>query len=224
MFLADLIARRLFGFGSPTWSVLVAAFLSTSPPMGSLSAAGKTVIATLIGIAMGVACAYLSVVTPGVPTLQFAVVGAIGGLLATRSPDHPFAAVVATVVAFVASGGGGPTIEVATEMVCMILIGCDRPLGRLPRRARVLGCTAETRIDAPGRGRGPARKAPAREWTHDPDRTPSRCRLALRDRSPFRTPPPRTARTRKPASARTFPWRPGRHPARRRCNTSRPSR
>ena len=123
MILADMIARGV-GFASPTWSVLTAAFLATSPPIASAKAALKKMIAMAVGIGLGVAGAYAAQAMSGVPSLHFLLVGAVAGILGSRSPDYLFAAVVGTVVTFVGSGGGDPTAEVATRTVCMILIGC----------------------------------------------------------------------------------------------------
>ena len=123
MLLADMIARGI-GFPSPTWSVLTAAFLATSPPIASANAAVKKIVAMLVGITLGVAGAYAAQAMSAVPSLHFLVVGLVAGFLGSRSADYLFAAVVGTVVTFVGSGGGDPTAEVATRTVCMILIGC----------------------------------------------------------------------------------------------------
>lgn len=123
MVVADMIARGL-GFASPTWSVLTAAFLATSPPIASAKAAGRKIVAMLVGIALGLVGAYAASMMSSVPTIHFLLVGLVAGYLGTRSPDYLFAAVVGTVVTFVGSGGGDPTIEVAVHTVCMILIGC----------------------------------------------------------------------------------------------------
>ena len=123
MVLADMIARGL-GFAAPTWSVLTAAFLATSPPIASATAAVKKIVAMAVGIALGTAGAYAAQAMSGVPSLHFLLVGAVAGALGSRSPDYLFAAVVGTVVTFVGSGGGDPLPEVVTETVCMILIGC----------------------------------------------------------------------------------------------------
>ena len=123
MLLADAIARGL-GFESPTWSVLTAAFLATSPPIESARAAVKKVIAMAVGLTLGVLGAFAAKAMSGVPSIHFALVGAVTGLLGSRSPDYLFAAVVGTVVTFVGSGGSDPTIEVVTKTTCMILIGC----------------------------------------------------------------------------------------------------
>ena len=123
MTVAYVIALRI-GFEDPTWSVLTAAFLATNPPIDSARAAGRKVLAMVVGIAIGVAGAYAAKMMSSVPVLHIAAVGMVAGALGSRSPDYLFAAVVGTVVAFVGSGGGDPTYEVATRTICMILIGC----------------------------------------------------------------------------------------------------
>ena len=107
MWLADAIARTL-GFEQPTWSVLTAAFLATSPPLASLSAAKEKVIAMLVGIALGAIGAYAASLMSSVPSIHFALVGLVAGFMGTRSPEYLFAAVVGTVVTFVGTGGGDP--------------------------------------------------------------------------------------------------------------------
>ena len=123
MFVADAVARFL-GFESPTWSVLTAAFLATSPPVASVRAAFKKLIALLVGIALGALGAWSAIVMSGVTPLHFAAVGLVAGFLGSRSPDYLFAAVVGTVVTFVGSGGGDPLPEVVTATTCMVIIGC----------------------------------------------------------------------------------------------------
>lgn len=123
MWVADLVARTL-GFDAPTWSVLTAAFLATSPPIASAKAALRKLVALAAGLALGVAGAFAAKAMSGVPSIHFAIIGLATGWLGSRSPDYLFAAVVATVVTFVGSGGGDPTVEVATRTVCMVLIGC----------------------------------------------------------------------------------------------------
>ena len=123
MMLANFVALRL-GFEAPTWSVLTAAFLATSPPIASGKAAAKKLVALAVGIVLGVAGALMADAMSGIATLHIGVVGLVAGMLGSRSPDYLFAAVVGTVVTFVGSGGGDPTMEVATRTVCMVLIGC----------------------------------------------------------------------------------------------------
>ena len=123
MLIADFVARSL-GFSQPTWTVLTAAFLATSPPVASAKAAGRKLVALGVGIVLGLVGAYAAGWLSAVPSLHFALVGFVAGWLGTRSADYLFAAVVGTVVTFVGSGGGDPTIEVATQTVCMVLIGC----------------------------------------------------------------------------------------------------
>ena len=123
MLVADAVARGL-GFDSPTWSVLTAAFLATSPPIASIHAAIKKLVAMAVGIALGAAGAWAAMAMSGIPSFHFAIVGLVGGFLGSRSPDYLFAAVVGTVITFVGSGGGDPLPEVVTQTACMIVIGC----------------------------------------------------------------------------------------------------
>ena len=123
MMLANFVALRL-GFEAPTWSVLTAAFLATSPPIASGKAAVKKLVALAVGIVLGVAGALMADAMSGVATLHIGLVGLVAGVLGSRSPDYLFAAVVGTVVTFVGSGGDDPTLEVAVRTVCMVLIGC----------------------------------------------------------------------------------------------------
>ena len=123
MLIADAVARAS-GFEQPTWSVLTAAFLATSPPIGSIKAALRKLVALAVGIALGAAGAYAATLMSGVPSLHFALVGLVAGFLGSRSPDYLFAAVVGTVITFVGSGGGDPLPEVVTTTACMVLIGC----------------------------------------------------------------------------------------------------
>ena len=123
MVLADLVARNA-GFDSPTWSVLTAAFLATSPPIASAKAAGRKLVALAVGIALGAGGAYLAELLSGVPAIHFALVGIVAGILGSRSSDFLFAAVVGTVVTFVGAGGGDPLPEVVTTTACMVMIGC----------------------------------------------------------------------------------------------------
>ena len=123
MLVADSVARSA-GFDSPTWSVLTAAFLATSPPIASAKAAGRKLVALAVGIALGAAGAWSADLLSGVPSLHFAIVGLVAGVLGSRSSDFLFAAVVGTVVTFVGSGGGDPLPEVVTTTACMVMIGC----------------------------------------------------------------------------------------------------
>ena len=123
MLIANFIAIRL-GFEAPTWSVLTAAFLATSPPIASGKAALKKLVALAVGIVLGVAGALAADSLSGAPMLHIGLVGLVAGVLGSRSPDYLFAAVVGTVVTFVGSGGDDPTMEVAVRTVCMVLIGC----------------------------------------------------------------------------------------------------
>ena len=123
MLAADAVARGL-GFESPTWSVLTAAFLATSPPIASARAALNKLVAMVVGIGLGVAGAWAAMALEGIPSLHFAIVGLVAGFLGSRSPDYLFAAVVGTVITFVGSGGGDPLAEVVTQTACMIVIGC----------------------------------------------------------------------------------------------------
>ena len=123
MFIANWIAMRA-GFASPTWSVLAAAFLATNPPLRSGKAALRKLIATAVGVAVGVAGVYAGEALAQMRSLHFALVGAVTGLLGSRSPDYLYAAVVGTVITFTAANGNDPTVEVVTRTVCMILIGC----------------------------------------------------------------------------------------------------
>ena len=112
------------GFDTPTWSVLSAAYLATSPPFATPVAAAKKLLAAGIGIALGVAGAFAAQALEGSTLAHMALVGAVAGALATRSPDYLFAAVVGTIVTFVGASGGDPLAEVAVRTACMILIGC----------------------------------------------------------------------------------------------------
>ena len=123
MFLGDLVARAS-GFDDPTWSVISAAYLATSPPFASIGAVLRKLLALTVGIALGCGGAFLAEPLAGVPSLHFAVVGLIVGALATRSADYLFAAVVATIVTFVGARGGDPLPEVLTTTACMVIIGC----------------------------------------------------------------------------------------------------
>ena len=123
MLIADFVARRA-GFDAPTWSVLTAAFLATSPPIASAKAAGKKLVALAVGIALGAAGAYAAQLLESVPSVHFAIIGLVAGFLGSRSADYLFAAVVGTVITFIGSGGGDPLIEVVTQTTAMVLIGC----------------------------------------------------------------------------------------------------
>lgn len=123
MWIADAVARSC-GFDQPTWTVLTAAFLATSPPLASASAAQQKVVAMFVGIVLGAIGAYSASLMSGVPSIHFALVGLVAGFMGSRSPEYLFAAVVGTVVTFVGTGGGDPLHEVVTTTICMILIGC----------------------------------------------------------------------------------------------------
>ena len=123
MVLAQWLATRA-GFESPTWSVLSAAFLATSPPVASAAAAGRKVLATLVGVALGAAGAYAAQAMEGAVLVHVGLVGVVVGLLGNRSPDYLFAAIVAMVVTFTGVGGDDPLAEVVVGTTCMILIGC----------------------------------------------------------------------------------------------------
>jgi len=123
MFLADLVSRAS-GFDEPTWAVISAAYIATSPPFASLQAVIKKIVALAVGIALGFAGAYLATLLTGIPSLHFLLVGLITGALATRSADYLFAAVVATIVTFAGAGGGDPLPEVLVTTSCQVLIGC----------------------------------------------------------------------------------------------------
>ena len=123
MLFGDLVAR-LCGFDSPTWSVITAALLATSPPFASARAALKRLFALAVGVALGAGGAYAAQLLSGVPSLHFVLVGLIVGALGTRSEEYLFAAVVGTVITFVGSAGGDPLPEVVTTTACMVLIGC----------------------------------------------------------------------------------------------------
>jgi len=49
MFLADLVARSS-GFDDPTWAVISAAYLATSPPFASFPAVLLKIVALVVGI------------------------------------------------------------------------------------------------------------------------------------------------------------------------------
>jgi uncharacterized membrane protein YccC len=121
--LGYLVARAC-GFEDPTWSVLAAAFLATSSPIASVGSALRKSLALLVGAALGAFGAISAAWLSGVPALHIALVGLTAGLLASRSSDYLFAAVVGTVVTFAASGGGDPIAEVVVTTICMVLIGC----------------------------------------------------------------------------------------------------
>ena len=121
--IANFIAIRS-GFDAPTWSVLTASFLATNPPIASGRAALRKMVALAVGIALGLAGAFMASAMSGLPMLHIALVGLVAGALGSRSPDYLFAAVVGTVVTFVGSGGGNPPVEVAARTVVMVLIGC----------------------------------------------------------------------------------------------------
>ena len=121
---AGYLLARLCGFESPTWTVLTAAFLATSPPIDSGRAAVKKAVALAVGVSLGAAGAYATQLLPQFPYLHIAVVGFVAGVLGSRSPDYLFAAVVGTVVTFVGSSGGDPLPEVVVQTTCMVLIGC----------------------------------------------------------------------------------------------------
>ena len=123
MLIANIVATRS-GFEDPTWTVLTAAFLATSPPIASAKAAGKKIVALFIGVALGAAGAYVAQSMSGVPSLHFALVGLVAGALGSRSADYLFAAVVGTVITFIGSGGGDPLPEVIATTTVMVLIGC----------------------------------------------------------------------------------------------------
>ena len=123
MFLAHSVARGC-GFEQPTWSVLTAAFLATSPPVDSGHAALKKAFALLVGVTLGAAGAWAANLLSSVPGLHFALVGIVAGALTSRSSEYMFAAVVGTVVTFAGSSGGDPLAEVVATTVAMVLIGC----------------------------------------------------------------------------------------------------
>lgn len=124
MFLADLIASTI-GFQAPTWSIILAAYLSTQPPQSSAGAAGRKLLAMVGGVALGVGSGYVHQFVPnqGV-ALTFAGLGLIAGVLATRSADYVFAAVVATVITFVAQTGEETVLVEGLRAAAMIVIGC----------------------------------------------------------------------------------------------------
>ena len=123
MSLAHWLALAL-GFHTTTWSVLAAAYLATSPPFATPVAAAKKLVAAAIGIALGVAGAFAAEALRDLVVLHMGLVGAVAGVLATRSPDYLFAAVVGTIVTFAGSAGGDPLAEVAVRTASLILIGC----------------------------------------------------------------------------------------------------
>ena len=123
MLIADFVARRA-GFESPTWAVLTAAFLATSPPVASAKAALKKLVALAVGVMLGAAGAYAAQLLESVPSIHFAIIGLIAGFLGSRSADYLFAAVVGTVITFVGSGGGDPLPEVIAQTTALVLIGC----------------------------------------------------------------------------------------------------
>ena len=123
MYLADTLSRA-GGFDEPTWAVISAAYIATSPPFASLEAVLRKIVALAVGIALGFAGAYTATLLSGIPSLHFVLVGLITGALATRSADYLFAAVVATIVTFAGAGGGDPLPEVLVTTACLVLIGC----------------------------------------------------------------------------------------------------
>lgn len=125
MFLADILLSTVVGFQSPTWGILVAAFLATEPPQSSHSAALKKFAAAALGAVLGVAGAYANQFVPGNgAALTFAVIGLIGGILASRSADLIFAVVVGTVITFVGQTGNETVFVEAMQAALMILAGC----------------------------------------------------------------------------------------------------
>lgn len=123
MVLAQWLATSA-GFEQPTWSVLTAALLATSPPLSSAGAAGRKVLATFVGIALGAAGAYASQALASYIYVHVVIIGLVAGSLGTRSPDYLHAAVVGTVVTFLGASGSDPVAEVVFRTACMILIGC----------------------------------------------------------------------------------------------------
>ena len=123
MFLANLIATNL-GFMTPTWSIILAAYLAMEPPVSSAKTAFGKVIAMAVGLCLGIVGAYLNDGMTSLPSVTFGVVGLVAGFLATRSANYLFAAVVATIITFTAQGGNQPIIEEAVAAACMIAIGC----------------------------------------------------------------------------------------------------
>ncbi len=124
MLIADLVARRLFGFEAPTWSVVTAAYLATNPPIGSAGSALRKVAAMVVGLGLGAAGAYLGQAMSGLPSVHFFFVGLVGGWLATRSADYVFAAVVGAIVTFIGLNGNDPIHETLASTALMIVIGC----------------------------------------------------------------------------------------------------
>ena len=124
MFLADLIASTI-GFEAPTWSIIVAAYLSTQPPLSSVGGAKEKLMAMVVGLALGTLFAWLHQFVPaqGV-ALTFGVIGFVAGALAVRSSNYVFAGVVATIVTFTAQTGEEPVLTEAVRAGCMIAIGC----------------------------------------------------------------------------------------------------
>lgn len=123
MFIANVLARAL-GFEDPTWSVISAAFVATSPPLESVRAALKRLVAVAVGVVLGAAGAWASQLLAGVPALHFALVGLVAGVLGTRSSTYLFAAVVGTIITFAGTGGNDPLPEVVTTTACMVALGC----------------------------------------------------------------------------------------------------
>ena len=124
MFLADLILSTGLKLESPTWGILVGAFLATEPPQNSGGAALKKIGAALIGAVLGIAGAYANQFVPGgASAVTFAVIGLVAGALASRSADLLFAAVVATVITFVGQTGNETVVGEAIMAAIMIGVG-----------------------------------------------------------------------------------------------------
>ncbi|WP_308915673.1 hypothetical protein [Jannaschia sp. LMIT008] len=125
MFLADLVCSNLIGFSSPTWSIILAAYLSVQPPIAGRASAGRRLLAMLLGLSLGVAGAYANQFVPnGASAATFAVIGLVGGYMASKGADYLFAAVVATVITFVGQSGEETVFVEAMQAGIMILVGC----------------------------------------------------------------------------------------------------
>ena len=124
MFLADAICS-VIGFESPTWSILVAAFLATQPPQQAQSNALKRVVATGLGLVLGVVGAWANQFVPtGAAAVTFVGIGLVCGWVATRDAAYLFTVVVATVITFTAQTGNETVLVEALRAALMIGIGC----------------------------------------------------------------------------------------------------
>lgn len=124
MFLAHAICT-LIGFETPTWGVIVAAYLATQAPWSGIESAKQRALATAVGLALGVAGAWGNQFVPeGFALVTFVAVGLVAGWMASRDATYLFAAVVATVITLTAQTGNETVLVEALRAAMMIAIGC----------------------------------------------------------------------------------------------------